>query len=191
MYEAKLLADSCEYRGCPPFFSARLSSSRFSSSVSARRLFCVNWLNGVSPTFLMACLTSSGTFHARYPFQYRDCCSTSFGQFISASQNSACLLAIIRVFPQRCARIVTQFPVLNLRWRNVGDTPINLPDSKTGPRSVLFGKGVRTIIDTLPGTRHPDACLFPKHAHTAIAARHRCLLAHGLRGHEAQPGSAV
>ena len=59
---------------------------------------------------------------------------------------------------------MTQFPVLNLRWHDVGDTPINLPDSKTGPRSVLLGKGVRAIIDTLPGTRHPDACLFSKHA---------------------------
>ena len=59
---------------------------------------------------------------------------------------------------------MTQFPVLNLRWRDVGDTAANLPHSKTGPRSIPLGKAARAIIDTLPGPRHPDACLFPKHA---------------------------
>ena len=54
--------------------------------------------------------------------------------------------------------------VLNLRWREIGEDSINLRDSKTGPRSVPLGKAARAHIDALPGARHPEAYLFPRHA---------------------------
>ena len=54
--------------------------------------------------------------------------------------------------------------VLNLRWRDVGDNAIKLSDSKTGPRSVPLGEAARSVIDTLPGPRDPDAFLFPTNA---------------------------
>ena len=54
--------------------------------------------------------------------------------------------------------------VLNLRWRDIGAEAINLPDSKTGPRSVPLGKAARALIDALPGTRKPEAFLFSRHA---------------------------
>ncbi len=41
--------------------------------------------------------------------------------------------------------------VLNLRWRDIGDDTINLPDSKTGPRVVPLGKAARAHIGALPG----------------------------------------
>ena len=54
--------------------------------------------------------------------------------------------------------------VLNLRWRDVRNNTIVLPDSKTGPRSVPLGKAARTIVDALPGPRRKAAFLFPKNA---------------------------
>ena len=54
--------------------------------------------------------------------------------------------------------------MLNLRWRDVGNDAINLPDSKTGPRSVLLGEAARVLIESLPGDRNPDVFLFPRHA---------------------------
>jgi len=41
---------------------------------------------------------------------------------------------------------------------------LNLPDSKTGPRAVPLGAAARALIEVLPGTRDPDAYLFPYHA---------------------------
>ena len=43
--------------------------------------------------------------------------------------------------------------VLNLSWRDIGDDAINLPDSKTGPRTVPLGEAVRALIESLPGDR--------------------------------------
>ena len=54
--------------------------------------------------------------------------------------------------------------VLNLRWRDIGNDAINLPDSKTGPRAVPLGETARALIDALPGPRDAEACLFPRHA---------------------------
>ena len=54
--------------------------------------------------------------------------------------------------------------VLNLRWRDIGDAAINLPDSETGPRDVPLGEAARAFIETLPGERNPDAFLFPRYA---------------------------
>ena len=54
--------------------------------------------------------------------------------------------------------------VLNLRWCDIADNAIMLPDSKTGPRSVPLGKAARTVIEALPSPRDPDAFLFPKNA---------------------------
>ena len=54
--------------------------------------------------------------------------------------------------------------VLDLRWRNIGEDAINLPDSKTGPRSVPVGEAARAHIAALPGARDTDAFLFPRHA---------------------------
>ncbi len=54
--------------------------------------------------------------------------------------------------------------VLNLRWRDIGEDAINLEDSKTGPRSVPLGEAARALIEALPGSRDPDAFLFPRHA---------------------------
>ena len=64
--------------------------------------------------------------------------------------------------------------VLNLRWRDIGDNAIALPDSKTGPRSVPLGGAARAVIKALPEPRDPDACLFPslaggRHAHRVVA----------------------
>ena len=54
--------------------------------------------------------------------------------------------------------------VLNLRWRDIGQNAITLPESKTGPRSVPLGAAARAVIEALPGPRDPDACLFPANA---------------------------
>ena len=54
--------------------------------------------------------------------------------------------------------------VLDLRWRDVRENAIVLPDSKTGPRSVPLGKAARAIVNALPGPRRKDAFLFPKNA---------------------------
>ena len=54
--------------------------------------------------------------------------------------------------------------VLNLRWRDIGEDSIKLPDSKTGPRAVPLGEATRAHIGALPGTRDPVAHLFPRHA---------------------------
>ena len=54
--------------------------------------------------------------------------------------------------------------VLDLRWRDIGASAINLRDSKTGPRVVPLGTDARTLIEALPGARDPDAYLFPHHA---------------------------
>ena len=54
--------------------------------------------------------------------------------------------------------------VLNLRWSDIGDNAITLPDAKTGPRSVPLGEAARAVIGALPGSRDPDAFLFPKNA---------------------------
>ena len=54
--------------------------------------------------------------------------------------------------------------VLNLRWRDIGDNAINLPDAKIGPRAVPLGGAARTLIETLPGDRDPDGFVFPKYA---------------------------
>ena len=54
--------------------------------------------------------------------------------------------------------------VLDLRWRDIGEDAIALEDSKTGPRAVPLGEAARALIEALPGTRDPDAFLFPRHA---------------------------
>ena len=54
--------------------------------------------------------------------------------------------------------------VLNLRWRDIGDGAITLPDSKTGPRTVRLGEAAQAVVEALPGPRDPDAFLFPKNA---------------------------
>ena len=54
--------------------------------------------------------------------------------------------------------------VLNLRWRDIRENAIVLPDSKTGPRSVPLGESARAIVEALPGPRPKDAFLFPKNA---------------------------
>ena len=54
--------------------------------------------------------------------------------------------------------------VLNLRWRDIGENAIALPDSKTGPRSVPLGEAAQAVVEALPGPRDRDAFLFPKNA---------------------------
>ncbi len=54
--------------------------------------------------------------------------------------------------------------VLNLRWRDIGETSINLPQGKIGPRSVPLGKAARALIGALPGERQRDAFVFPRYA---------------------------
>ncbi len=54
--------------------------------------------------------------------------------------------------------------VLDLRWCDIGEGAITLPDSKIGPRSVRLGEAARSVVDALPGPRDPDAFLFPKNA---------------------------
>ena len=54
--------------------------------------------------------------------------------------------------------------IVNLRWRDIAENAIVLPDSKTGPRSVPLGASARAIVDALPGARRKDAFLFPKNA---------------------------
>ncbi|MDE0453546.1 MAG: site-specific integrase, partial [Gammaproteobacteria bacterium] len=55
--------------------------------------------------------------------------------------------------------------VLDLRWRDIGPDALNLRDSKTGPRAVPLGEAARAHIAALPGSRKPDAFLFPSYAH--------------------------
>ena len=64
--------------------------------------------------------------------------------------------------------------VLNLRWRDIGDNAIALPDSTTGPRGVPLGGAARAVIEALPEPRDPDAYLFSslaggRHAHRVVA----------------------
>ena len=64
--------------------------------------------------------------------------------------------------------------VLNLRWCDIGDGAMTLPDSKTGPRTVRLGEAAQAVVEALPGPRHPDAFLFPRlagdrHAHRVVA----------------------
>ena len=54
--------------------------------------------------------------------------------------------------------------VLNLRWRDIGEDALYLPDAKTGPRAVPLGEAARALIEALPGHRDPDAFLFSRHA---------------------------
>ena len=54
--------------------------------------------------------------------------------------------------------------MLNLRWRDIGDDAINLPDSKTGSCSVPLGEAARAHIKKLPGVRSADAFVFPRYA---------------------------
>ena len=54
--------------------------------------------------------------------------------------------------------------VLDLRWRDIGAESINLPDGKTGPRTVPLGEAAQMHIDRLSGDRKPDGFLFPRHA---------------------------
>ena len=54
--------------------------------------------------------------------------------------------------------------ILDLRWRDIDDDALKLPDSKTGPRTVPLAAVARALIDTLPGPREPDAFLFPRFA---------------------------
>ena len=54
--------------------------------------------------------------------------------------------------------------VLNLRWRNIGDEALHLPDSKTGPRAVALGEAARALIEALRGERRRDGFLFPSYA---------------------------
>ncbi len=54
--------------------------------------------------------------------------------------------------------------VLNLRWGDIRNNGIFLPDSKTGPRSVPLGASARAIVDALPRPRRKEAFLFPKNA---------------------------
>ena len=54
--------------------------------------------------------------------------------------------------------------MLNLRWRDIGDDAINLPDSKTGPRAVPLGEAARANIAALSGGRESHAYLFPRYA---------------------------
>ena len=67
--------------------------------------------------------------------------------------------------------------VLNLRWCDIGDGAMTLPDSKTGPRTVRLGEAAQAVVEALPGPRHPDAFLFPRlaggrHAHRVVACWH-------------------
>ena len=54
--------------------------------------------------------------------------------------------------------------VLNLRWRDIGEGAIHLQAPKTGPRPVPLGTAARAHIKALPGTRDPNAYLFPHYA---------------------------
>ena len=81
--------------------------------------------------------------------------------------------------------------VLNLRWRDIGDDTINLPDSKTGPRVVPLGKAARAHIGALPGARAPDAFLFPRYAEGRGQASLRRLLAGALCRCEARQAQAA
>ena len=54
--------------------------------------------------------------------------------------------------------------VLDLRWRDIGQEAIHLPDGKTGPRAVPLGEAVKATLDVLPGERSADAFLFPRYA---------------------------
>ena len=54
--------------------------------------------------------------------------------------------------------------VLNLRWRDIGEHAIKLPDSKTGPHAVPLGEAARAHIEALANPRDPEAHLFPRHA---------------------------
>ena len=54
--------------------------------------------------------------------------------------------------------------VLNLRWCDVSDEALHLPDSKTGPRAVPLGEAARVLIEALRGEWRRDGFLFPSYA---------------------------
>ena len=54
--------------------------------------------------------------------------------------------------------------VLNLRWRDIGEDAIKLPDSKTGPRAVPLGEAAKEQLDAFPGDRSVDSFLFQRYA---------------------------
>ncbi len=70
-----------------------------------------------------------------------------------------------RPFGSSRTSICRRSEVLDLRWRNIGKDALNLEDSKTGPRAVPLGEAARALIETLSGTRKPEAFLFPSYAH--------------------------
>ena len=83
-------------------------------------------------------------------------------------------MPVERVGPELALTGCRRGEVLNLRWRDIGDNAIALPDSKTGPRSVPLGGAARAVIKALPEPRDPDAYLFPslaggRHAHRVVA----------------------
>ena len=54
--------------------------------------------------------------------------------------------------------------MLNLRWRDIGADAINLPDTKTGPRTVPLGEAARANIAALSDGCESHAYLFPSYA---------------------------
>ena len=52
---------------------------------------------------------------------------------------------------------------LSLHWRDIGQSAINLGDSKTGPRAAPLGEVARALIAALPGA-DPKTYLFPRYA---------------------------
>ncbi len=54
--------------------------------------------------------------------------------------------------------------VLDLRWRDIGQGAIHLPDSKTEPRAVPLGEVAKATLGTLPGDQRAYAFLFPRYA---------------------------
>ena len=54
--------------------------------------------------------------------------------------------------------------MLNLRWCDIGDDAINLPDGETGPRARPLGEAERTLINALPGERSSDGFVFTCYA---------------------------
>ena len=54
--------------------------------------------------------------------------------------------------------------ILNLQWRDVSAESLQLPDSKTGPRTVPLGEAARAQFDALSAKRRADGFLFPRYA---------------------------
>ena len=72
--------------------------------------------------------------------------------------------------------------VLSLRWRDIGDDAINLPDYKTGSRSVPLGEAARAHIKKLPGVRSADAFVFSEIRRRLGPGQPCRLLADGVHG---------